>query len=135
MTNLLLRLLVSAGAVLLAQAVFPQYVQVGSLGDALIFAIVLRILNALIRPVLLLLTCPINLLTLGLFVFVVNALVFWLATWLWPGVTVTGFLGALIGSLMGDPDSLEVNARRLATRMALCLQGSLLVRYAPPEVG
>ncbi|GAA1808988.1 DNA alkylation response protein [Nocardioides hankookensis] len=41
---------------------------------------------------------------------------------------------SLLGSLMGSPDSLEVNARRLATRMALCLQGSLLVRFAPPEV-
>jgi putative membrane protein len=84
-TNLLLRLIVSAGAVLLAQAVFPQLVQVGRLEDALIFAIVLGIFNALVRPVLLLLTCPINLLTLGLFVFVVNAAVFWLATWVWPG--------------------------------------------------
>jgi putative membrane protein len=99
-TNLLLRLLVSAGAVLLAQAVFPQYVQVGGLGDAAIFAIVLGVLNALVRPVLLLLTCPINLLTLGLFVFIVNAAVFWIATWLWPGVAVAGFVGALIGSLV-----------------------------------
>jgi putative acyl-CoA dehydrogenase len=41
---------------------------------------------------------------------------------------------ALIGSLMGDPAALEVNARRLAARMAACLQGSLLVRFAPPEV-
>ena len=41
---------------------------------------------------------------------------------------------ALIGSLMGDPGALEVNARRLAMRMALCLQGSLLVRHAPAEV-
>jgi putative acyl-CoA dehydrogenase len=41
---------------------------------------------------------------------------------------------ALIGSLMGDPAALEVNARRLAARMAVCLQGSLLVRFAPPEV-
>ena len=105
MTNLLLRLLVSAGAVLLAQAVFPQYVQVGSLGfgglgDALVFAVVLGVLNALVRPVLLLLTCPINFLTLGLFVFIVNAAVFWVATWLWPGVAVSGFVGALLGSLV-----------------------------------
>ncbi|GAA4723137.1 DNA alkylation response protein [Nocardioides endophyticus] len=41
---------------------------------------------------------------------------------------------ALLGSLMGDPASMEVNARRLTARMALCLQGSLLVRFAPPEV-
>jgi putative acyl-CoA dehydrogenase len=41
---------------------------------------------------------------------------------------------ALLGSLLGDPALLEVNARRLAVRMALCLQGSLLVRHAPPAV-
>jgi len=41
---------------------------------------------------------------------------------------------ALLGSLMGEPASMEVNARRLAGRMAACLQGSLLVRFAPPEV-
>ncbi len=97
--NLLLRLLVSAGAVWLAQIIFPQFVEVVGIGDVLIFAVVLGILNALVRPILLLLTCPINFLTLGLFVFIVNAVVFWLATWLWPGVAVAGFLGALVGSL------------------------------------
>ena len=105
MTNLLLRLLVSAGAVLLAQYLFKDYVQVGGAGETLllnagIFAVVLGVLNALVRPVLLLLTCPINLLTLGLFVFVINAVVFWTATWLWPGVEVRGFTGALLGSLV-----------------------------------
>jgi putative membrane protein len=104
-TNLLLRLLVSTGAVLLAQYLFRDYVQVGGTGETLllnagIFAVVLGVLNVLIRPILRLLTCPINLLTLGLFVFVVNAAVFWLATWLWPGVAVNGFLGALLGSLV-----------------------------------
>ncbi len=105
MTNLLLRLLVSAGAVLLAQYLFRDYIQVGGTGETLllnagIFAVVLGVLNALVRPILLLLTCPINLLTLGLFVFVVNAAVFWAATLLWPGVAVSGFIGALLGSLV-----------------------------------
>lgn len=110
MTNLLLRLLVSAGAVLLAQAIFPQYVQVRGLGDALIFAIVLGVLNALVRPILLLVTCPITLVTLGLFVFIANALVFWLGTQLWPGVEVDSFLGALIGSLVVSVCSTVANA-------------------------
>ncbi len=109
-TNLLLRLLASAGAVLLAQAIFPRYVQVGGLSDALVFAIVLGVLNALVRPILLLLTCPITLLTLGLFVFVVNALVFWLGTQLWPGVQVDSVLGALIGSLLVSVCSTFANA-------------------------
>ena len=96
----LLRLVASAAAVLLAQAVFPNLVQVGGLIDALLFAVVLGVLNALVRPVLLLLTCPINLATLGLFVFVVNAAVFGLAAWFLPGVAVGGFFGALVGSLV-----------------------------------
>lgn len=105
MIGFLLRLLVSAGAVLLAQAVVPrvipgEYVQVSGPVDALIFALVLGILNALVRPVLLLLTCPITLLTLGLFIFVVNAAVFGLAAWVVGGVEVSGFLAALIGSLI-----------------------------------
>jgi putative membrane protein len=96
-----LRLLVSAGAVLLAQAIPPgDWVRVASPVDAIIFALVLGLLNALVRPVLLLLTCPLNLVTLGLFVFVVNAAVFGLAAWFLPGVAVNGFLGALVGSLV-----------------------------------
>ena len=100
MTQFLLRIVVGAVAVLLAQAVFPTYIRVGGPAEALIFALVLGLLNALVRPVLLLLTCPLNLLTLGLFVFVVNAVVFWMATWFPVGVQVDGFLGALIGSLV-----------------------------------
>ncbi|MCC6175297.1 MAG: phage holin family protein [Chloroflexi bacterium] len=98
--NLLLRLLVSAGAVFLAQAIPGGWVHVDNFGVALLFAIVLGILNAIVRPVLLLLTCPFTLLTLGLFIFVVNALVFWLASALIPGIQVNGFVGALIGSLI-----------------------------------
>jgi putative membrane protein len=60
---------------------------------------VLGLLNAIVRPILLILTCPFTLITLGLFVFVVNALVFWLAAQIVPGVDVKGFWGALIGSL------------------------------------
>jgi putative membrane protein len=52
-----------------------------------------------VRPILLILTCPFTLITLGLFVFVVNALVFWLAAQIVPGIDVKGFWGALIGSL------------------------------------
>ena len=104
MTRFLLRLVVSAAAVLLAQAVSSNLgipgVRVSGVVDAVLFAVVLGVLNALVRPVLLLLTCPINLLTLGLFVFVVNAAVFALAAWFLPGVAVDGFPGALVGSVV-----------------------------------
>jgi putative membrane protein len=101
MLYLLLRLVVSAGAVLLAQWLFSQWglIAVEGWPTALIFAIVLGIFNALLRPILLLVTCPLNFITLGLFTFVVNAIVFWLAAILVPGITVNGFVGALVGSL------------------------------------
>jgi putative membrane protein len=110
MVNLLIRLLVSAGAVLLAQWISQALVDaqvlsrplivVSDLTAAVIFAVVLGLLNALVRPVLLLLTCPLSLLTLGLFVFVVNAVVFWLTTIVVGGVQVDGFLGALYGAII-----------------------------------
>lgn len=104
MTQFLLRLVVSAVAVIIAQRLFWPYVRVEGEGSealvaALLFALVLGLMNALVRPVLLLLTCPLNMVTLGLFVFVVNAAVFWMATLFPVGVQVDGFLGALIGSL------------------------------------
>jgi putative membrane protein len=101
MTNLLIRLAVSAGAVLLAQWAFRPWdlIFVDSWVTAVIFAVVLGLLNALVRPILLLVSCPLTLITLGLFVFVVNAVVFWLAANLVPGISVNGFVGALLGSL------------------------------------
>jgi putative membrane protein len=106
MRNLLIRLAVIAGVVLLMQWAFDrlappewQLIKVDDWLAAVIFAAVLGLLNAVVRPILLILTCPITLITLGLFVFVVNALVFWLAAQLVPGIEVMGFWGALIGSL------------------------------------
>ena len=108
MTKLLVRLAVSAGAVLLVQWLLEQFappdwqvVKVSSWQVALAFAVVLGLLNAFLRPILLLITCHFNLVTLGLFTFVVNAVVFWLAARLLSGhgMSVEGFSGALIGSL------------------------------------
>jgi putative membrane protein len=108
--NILLRLVVSAVAVYVAQWLSHLLVNVGltsrelvTVDDvvaAFIFAIVLGLLNAIVRPILLFLSCPITLLTLGLFVFVINAVIFWLASALVPSVHVDGFLGALLGSLV-----------------------------------
>ena len=107
MFNLLIRLVVSAGAVLLVTWALQQFappdwqvVRIESWSTALIFAIVLGLLNALVRPVLLLVTCPLNFITFGLFTFVINAVVFGLAARLsGAGDQVVGFTGALIGSL------------------------------------
>lgn len=96
----LVRVIVTAIAVVVAGYLLPGQVQVGDLGSVLLFALVLGVLNALVRPVLLILTMPINLLTLGLFTLVVNALVFWLATLFPLGVSVNGFTGAFLGALV-----------------------------------
>ena len=102
MERFLLRVVVSALAVLLA-ASLPQTgvtIQGSRIESALVFAVVLGLLNAFVRPVLLLLTLPLNLVTLGLFTLVINALIFWLATQLPVGVQVNGFIGAFLGALI-----------------------------------
>jgi len=95
-----LRVLITALAVLLASYLFGPLIQVDSFTSALIFALVLGLLNAFLRPVLLLLTLPLNLITLGLFTLVVNGIVFWVAQLFPVGVTVQDFGGALLGALV-----------------------------------
>ena len=83
---------------LLALPLMIDAVHVESFGTALVAALVIGLLNALIRPVLLLLTLPINLLTLGLFTFVVNGLLFWVAARWLEGFSVDGFGWAILAS-------------------------------------
>ncbi|HEY3061727.1 MAG TPA: phage holin family protein [Chloroflexota bacterium] len=100
MGRFVLRLLITALAVLLASYLFGPLIQVDSFASALVFALVLGLLNAFLRPVLLLLTLPLNLITLGLFTLVVNGIVFWVAQLFPVGVTVQDFGGALLGALV-----------------------------------
>ncbi len=97
--KLILKWLCSAAA-LLAVAYLYQGVVVTSFTGALIAAAVLAALNTVVRPILVLLTLPVTLVTLGLFLFIVNALMFWAAAGLVSGLNVTGFGAALIGSLI-----------------------------------
>ena len=90
--------IINALALLALPYVVPS-VQVASLGTALIVALVLGLINAVLRPVLVLLTLPVTLLTLGLFIFVINALLFQLAGNLVDGFNVGGFWPALFGSM------------------------------------
>ena len=90
--------IINALALLALPYVVPS-VQVASLGTALIVALVLGLINAVLRPVLVLLTLPVTLLTLGLFIFVINALLFQLAGNLVDGFNVGGFWPALFGSI------------------------------------
>ena len=79
--------------------VYPG-VTVKSFGAAMLAAFVLGLLNTLLRPILVLLTLPVTLVTLGLFLFVINALMFYFAAQLLDGLHVAGFAAALIGSLI-----------------------------------
>ena len=85
---------------LLAVAYLYSGVVVTSFTGALIAAAVLGVLNTVLRPLLVLLTLPVTVVTLGLFMFVINALMFWAAASLVSGLSVNGFWAALIGSVI-----------------------------------
>lgn len=93
------RALISAVALLIV-AWLGIGVTVSGFWAAFFGAVILAVANALLRPFLLLLTLPINVLTLGLFTFVVNALIFWLVLSVVPGLGVRGFWPALLGSII-----------------------------------
>ena len=97
--KIVIRWLLLAAALLLVAHIYPGVV-IASFGSALIAALVLGLFNALLRPILVLLTLPVTVLTLGLFLFVINALMFYFAASVLDGFNVTGFVAALIGSLL-----------------------------------
>jgi putative membrane protein len=97
--KLILRWLLSATA-LLALAQLYSGVAIQSFSSALLAALLIGLLNAFVRPVLVLLTLPVTVLSLGLFLFVINALMFWSASGLMEGFQVRDFRAALAGSLV-----------------------------------
>ena len=97
--KLLLKWLLSAAALLFVAYVYGG-VQVQSFGSALIAAFVIGLFNAVLRPVLVILTLPVTVVTVGLLLFVINALMFWAAAGVLDGFHVNGFMAALLGSLI-----------------------------------
>ena len=97
--KIVVRWLLLAAALLLVAQIYSG-VAVASFTTALIAALVLGLLNSLLRPILVLLTLPVTVVTLGLFLFVINALMLLFAASLLRGFSVTGFGAALIGSLL-----------------------------------
>ncbi|HEY1104509.1 MAG TPA: phage holin family protein [Burkholderiaceae bacterium] len=97
--KLILKWLLSAAA-LLAVAHLYSGVVVTSFTSALIAAFVIGLFNTLLRPVLVVLTLPVTVVTLGLFLFIINALMFWAASGVLAGFHVAGFWAALVGSLI-----------------------------------
>src|SRR5438874_5022036 len=95
----LFRVLVNAFAIYLVAEIVPG-ITLASVPAALGAGLVLGLINAVVRPLLVILTLPVTLLTLGLFLFVINALLFWLVAEIVQGFAVTGFMGALVGSIL-----------------------------------
>jgi putative membrane protein len=99
MIKILIRVLATAAAILLIAEFIPG-IAVASFTTAVIAALVWGAMGLTIRPLLGLLTLPINILTFGLFSFILNALMFWLLALFVPGFTVAGFIPALEGSVI-----------------------------------
>jgi putative membrane protein len=97
--RILLVWLVNAIALIAVAYLMPS-ISVSSFTSALIAALVLGLVNAVIRPVLVLLTLPVTVITLGLFILVINALLFWLVGSILEGFHVQGFWGAFVGSIL-----------------------------------
>lgn len=92
--------LVLTAALLLVVAKIVRGIEIRGFGSALIGALLLGIVNALVRPVLVFLTFPLTIVTLGLFLLVINALMLWLVAALVSGIRVNGFGAAFFGSLL-----------------------------------
>ena len=97
--KIIIKLLFTALALLLAAYLVPGIV-VASFYTALIIAVSLAVVNLIFKPILILLTLPINILTLGLFTFVINALLFWFLSTIVKGFYVEGFAAAFLGALI-----------------------------------
>ncbi|MFA7659210.1 MAG: phage holin family protein [Candidatus Gastranaerophilaceae bacterium] len=108
MLSLLIRWVLFAGALLLTAWIVPGISFAGFM-SALLAALVMGLVNVFIRPILLVLSLPLNLLTLGLFTFIVNALMLLLVAKLVAGFMITGFLAALLGSIVLSVLSLFIN--------------------------
>jgi putative membrane protein len=94
------RLIINMVAILIISYLFPRMIRVDGFLVALVAAFLLGIVNTILRPILVFITFPITLLTLGLFLLVVNGLMLWLVSVLVRGFHVSGFWSAVLGSIL-----------------------------------
>jgi len=99
MPKFLIRVLAAGAGFWIASRIIPG-VHVGGVGALLLAALMLGVINAVVRPIIVLLTLPITVLTLGLFLLVVNGFTVWLVTRFMPGVHVHGFWDAMLTALV-----------------------------------
>jgi putative membrane protein len=94
------RLIINMVAILIISYLFPKVIRVDGFLAALVAAFLLGIVNTILRPVLVFLTFPITLVTLGLFLLIINGLMLWLVSGLVREFHVSGFWGAVLGSIL-----------------------------------
>lgn len=99
MLNTILRWILYAVLIVLVSWIVPG-IEVDNFMSAMFVCIILALINTFIKPLIQIITLPVNVLTLGLFSFVINAFMLMLAGWIAPGFEVEGFLSALLGSLL-----------------------------------
>ncbi len=96
----IVRMGANAVAILLIAYLLPSVMRADGAMAAVAAAFVLGVVNAIVRPLFVLLTLPVTVVTLGLFLLVINGLLLWLVTAIVPGFHVGGFLGAMVGSVL-----------------------------------
>jgi putative membrane protein len=99
MMKLLLVWLINAAALFALPYIFKS-IQIDTFTTALIVALILSIVNTIIRPILFVLTLPVTVISLGLFIFVLNGLLFWLVAYFVQGFSVAGFWPAVFGAIV-----------------------------------
>jgi len=99
MREFVVRLLVTALGLWVAATIVPG-VTIHGIGNLIVAALLLGVVNAIIRPIILILTLPLTLITLGLFIFVVNGISLSLVAWLMPGFALSGLGAAILGSVV-----------------------------------
>ena len=99
MKGFVFRLVITGLGLWAAETIVPG-VRIDGWGNLVVAALLLGIVNAVIRPVILILTLPLTVLTLGLFIFIVNGISFYLVAWLVPGFSVSGLGAAVLGSIV-----------------------------------
>ncbi|MBF2062827.1 MAG: phage holin family protein [Calothrix sp. C42_A2020_038] len=97
--NFLLTWLIAAISLLITAYIVPGF-QFDSFGTAAVAALILGLVNAFVRPVIFIFTLPLTIVTLGLFLFVINAFMLWFVGILTPGFIITGFIPALLASII-----------------------------------
>ncbi len=98
--SFIVHLIINMVAILIIAYLLPKVIRVDGFMPALIAAFLLGIVNAILRPILVFLTLPLTILTLGLFLLVINGLMLWLVAAFVKGFYVNGFWGAIFGSIL-----------------------------------